>query len=168
MFVELLDIKHGDDEIGRAKAIRCKHHDCVGMKLDFSSKGKLKIDMQHHIKDMSEDFPVKLKSTDTALTPANESLFSVDNSKPVDKSQAEQCHTFVAKGLFVSKRGRPDTQPATAGSCTQAQEPNEGDWTKVVKTHEVFKWHKRVSASVNRQQFKIHQMACRCSICCAP
>ena len=39
----------------------------------------------------------------------------------------------MAKGLFVSKRGRPDTQPAMAGSCTQVQEPNEGDWTKLLK-----------------------------------
>ena len=44
-FAKWLDAKHGDDEIGRSKAIRGKHHDHLGMKLDFSSKGKLKVDM---------------------------------------------------------------------------------------------------------------------------
>ena len=45
LFAKWLDAKHGDDEIGRVKAVRGKHHDRLGMKLDFSSKGKLKVDM---------------------------------------------------------------------------------------------------------------------------
>ena len=39
--VEWLDTKRGDNEIGRVKAVRGKHHDCLGMKLDFGTKGKL-------------------------------------------------------------------------------------------------------------------------------
>ena len=70
---------------------------------------------------MLEDFPVEFKSVDTALTPANKNLFSADISETVDKTRREQCHAFVAKGLFVSKRGRPNTQPAMAGSCAQVQ-----------------------------------------------
>ena len=83
--------------------------------------------MQCHVKDVSKDFPVELKSADAVLTPANKKPISVDNGETLDKTMSEQCHTFVAKGLFVSKKGRPDTQPATAGSCSQAQEPIEGD-----------------------------------------
>ena len=45
LFAKWLDTKCVDDEIGRAKAVRGKHHDRLGMKLDFSSKGKLKVDM---------------------------------------------------------------------------------------------------------------------------
>ena len=45
---------------------------------NFSSKGKLKVDMWCCIKDTLEDFPVKSQSTDTVLTPANKNLFSVD------------------------------------------------------------------------------------------
>ena len=85
-FTKWLDTKCGDDEIGRVKAIRGKHHDCLGMKLDFSTKGKLKVDMRHCVKDVVEDFPCDFKSTDTVLTPANENLFSVDNSKLLDKT----------------------------------------------------------------------------------
>ena len=77
----------------------------MGVKLVFSTKGKLKVDVRHCIKDVVEDFPHEFKSTDTMLTPANNNLFSVDNGKSLDKTRAEQCHTFVAKGLFASKRG---------------------------------------------------------------
>ena len=42
------------------------------------------------------------------------------------KTQAQQCHTFVANGLFVSKRGRPNIQPVTAGSCTKFKSPMKG------------------------------------------
>ena len=45
LFAKWLDTKCVDDEIGGAKAIRGKHHGWLGMKLDFSSKGKLKVDM---------------------------------------------------------------------------------------------------------------------------
>ena len=44
-FVKWLDTKHGDDEIGREKANGGKQHDHLGMKLDLSSKGELKVDM---------------------------------------------------------------------------------------------------------------------------
>jgi len=132
-FMEWLDTKHGDNEIGRVKAVRGKHHDYLGMKLDFSTKVKLKFDVRHCIKDVVEDFPCDFKSTDTVLTPANKNLFSTDNGKSLDKTQAEQCHTFAAKGLLVSKRGRPNIQPTMAGPCTRVQMPNEGDWTKLAK-----------------------------------
>ena len=85
-FTKWLDTKCGDNEIGRVKAIRGKHHDCLGMKLDFSSKGKLKVVVQHCIKDMLEDFPCEFKSTDTMLTLANEGLFGVDDSKLLDET----------------------------------------------------------------------------------
>jgi hypothetical protein len=39
----------------------------------------------------------------------------------------------VAKGLFVSKRARPDIQPAIAGSCTGVKEPHESDWSKLAR-----------------------------------
>ena len=86
LFETCLDAKCGDNEIRRVKAIRGKHHDCLGMKLDFSAKGKLKVDMRCHVKDVAEDFPCDFKSTDTVLTPANKNSFSVDNDKLLDET----------------------------------------------------------------------------------
>jgi hypothetical protein len=45
------------------------------MKLDFSVKGKLKVDMHDYVKEMLESFPITLHENDVALTPAPEDLF---------------------------------------------------------------------------------------------
>ena len=73
-FIKWLDTKHGDNEIGTVKSVRGKHHDCLGVKLDFNVKGKFKVDMRHCAKDMVENLPHNFKSTDTTLTPANKKL----------------------------------------------------------------------------------------------
>ncbi len=40
---------------------------------------------------------------------------------------------MVAKGLFVSKQGRPDIQPVIAALATRVKEPNRGDWNKLCR-----------------------------------
>ena len=47
--------KCSDNEIQRVRAIRGKNHDCLGVKLDFSAKGKLKVDVRHCVKDTVKD-----------------------------------------------------------------------------------------------------------------
>jgi hypothetical protein len=42
-------------------------------------------------------------------------------------------HTMAAKGLFLCKRARPDIQPTIAVLCTRVKEPNQSDWTKLVR-----------------------------------
>ncbi len=103
------------------------------MKLDYRNKGEVKIDMTYYVEQMLEDFPYEFKSTDKVATPANENLFNVDDSKLLDSKRKEIFHTFVAKALFLSKRGRPDIQPTVAALCTRVQNPNETDWNKLVK-----------------------------------
>ena len=49
------------------KAARGKHHEHLGMTLDHSNKGKMKVDMTKCIKDMLKDFPVAIEKI--ALTP---------------------------------------------------------------------------------------------------
>ena len=58
----------------------------------------------------------------------------VDTKSPkLLKDKPELFHTFVAKGLFVCKRARPDIQPAIAYLTTRVREPDEQDWFKLVK-----------------------------------
>ena len=40
---------------------------------------------------------------------------------------------MVAKGLFISKRARPNIQPMIAGLCTRVKEPDETDWSKLTR-----------------------------------
>ena len=89
--------------------------------------------MSYYAEQMIEDFPIKLNKSDTALTPATDKLFHVDKSKRLDKTRAEQFHTFVAKALFISKRERPDIQPTVAVLCTRVRESNESDWNKLIR-----------------------------------
>ena len=52
-----------------------KVHDYLGMKLDYSEKKKIKIDMKDYVKGMFGSFPIKFKEGETATTPAGEDLF---------------------------------------------------------------------------------------------
>jgi hypothetical protein len=82
---------------------------------------------------MLDDFSLEFKSSDTAPTPAPEDLFQTGTSPELDKAQAEEFHTFVAKGLFACKRARPDIHTAIAVLCTRVKHPNQDDWRKLIR-----------------------------------
>ena len=78
------------------------------MKLDYSEKKKIKIDMRDYVKEMLDSFPIKFKEGETATTPAGEDLLGQksSNDKKLQQDKAEAFHTTVAQGLFLTKRGR--------------------------------------------------------------
>ena len=130
-FHEWLEKKYGDPKLAKVKAVRGKKHDYLAMNLDFSTPGKLKVDMVNYVKSMVDDFPEEITPS---KCPWNDNLFKVDEKgKRLDKEKHEIFHTFVAKGLFLSKRARPDIQPAIAYLSTRVKEPTEGDWFKLKK-----------------------------------
>jgi hypothetical protein len=116
-FLLWLKKKYANDNIGEVKSTRGKKHDYLAMILEYSSTGVLKVNMVKYVKNMVEDFPEKLEGKEKC--PWNEKLFKVDEKlKKLGKEKSEQFHTFVAKGLFLCKRGRPDIQPAIAFLAT--------------------------------------------------
>jgi hypothetical protein len=130
-FLKWLEMTYGDPKIGQVKAIRGKRHDYLAMNLDYNIPGVVKIDMVDYVKGMIEDFPEEVQRTSS---PWNSNLFKVDTKSPkLAKEQAEQFHTFVAKGLFLCKRARSDIQPAIAFLTTRVRGPNQGDWFKLKK-----------------------------------
>ena len=130
-FEKWLNKKYGT--YGEVKTTRGKVHDYLGMKFDFSERGKVKIDMVKYIEDMVDDFSMKLNKTDVERTPAAEDLFAEGKGETLDKTRAEEFHTVVAKGLFACKRARPDIHPTIAILCTRVQAPKESDWDKLVR-----------------------------------
>ncbi|MGC8532992.1 MAG: hypothetical protein ACP5M1_13235, partial [Acidiphilium sp.] len=118
---------------GEVKTTRGKVHDYLGMVFDFSQEGQVKVDMVDYISNMVEEFPMNLKPTDTAPTPASEALFAEGDGPKLDKDKAELFHTFVAKGLFACKRARPDIHTAIALLCTRVKSPNQDDWNKLIR-----------------------------------
>jgi hypothetical protein len=130
-FLKWLNKMYGDIEIARVKATRGKFHYYLAMKIDFTTPGKVKIDMKDYVKGMVEDFPEKVENS---TYPWNDNIFKVDDTATkLSKQKQELFHTFVAKGLFLCKRGRPDIQPAIAFLTTRVKSPDESDWFKLVK-----------------------------------
>ena len=131
-FVDYLRSIYDDEEIGKIKVNKGLRHDFVGMTLDYSKKGKLIVDMKDYVEKMIEDFPYDIPNK--GKTPAAEHLFKVDeNAGQLNKQMKEEFHTFVAKSLFLSKRGRPDISTAIAFLTTRVKEPDVDDWKKLLQ-----------------------------------
>jgi hypothetical protein len=109
--------KYGDVNIAPVKAPCGKIHEYLAMKLDFTDSTMVKINMVDYFKTMVRDFPEEIA---TSKYPWNENLFKIDEHSPaLRKDKRETFHAFVAKGLFVCKRARPDIQPAIALLATR-------------------------------------------------
>ena len=115
-FGKWLQLKYGKHN--EVKAHHGKLHDYLGMVFDFNEKGKVKIDMSEYVKNMLEDFPEKLNSSDIVAMPATDNLFNHGQGKKLDKADAEAFHMMVAKALFLCKHARQDIQPMVAVLCT--------------------------------------------------
>jgi hypothetical protein len=89
-------------------------HEFLGMTFDFSVKGKVMTDMIDYMESMVDDFSTEFKTNDTAPTPAAKDSCTEGEGEPLEKQQAEEYHTFVAKRLFACKRARPDIHPTIA------------------------------------------------------
>ena len=113
--------------------IRGKRHEFLGMNFDFTEPKVLKIDMCRHVDDMVDSFPIEFEENNTSASPAGEKLFEEGTGEALNKMEKEQSHTTVAKGLYISKRARPDIQLAVAVLCTRVQQPNKNDWDKLIR-----------------------------------
>ena len=136
-FLTWLNKKYADDGIAEVKATFGKVHDYLGMTLDFTTDGVMKVDMRDYIDGMIREFSEDVKTERTC--PWTEKLFT---ARDLDQKKAEEFHTFVAKGLLLCKRGRPDIQPAISFLSTRVRNPNQSDWDKLRRMME-FLWTTR-------------------------
>jgi hypothetical protein len=132
--VNLLDGKYGQEIVGGKRAPvtvnRGKLHDYLGMALDYSEAGVVKIDMRDYVGKILDEMPANMDGS--ATSPAAGHLFNiVEGIEPLDQDQSEFFHTTVAKLLFLCKRGRPDIQTAIAFLCTRVREPTMHDYNKL-------------------------------------
>jgi hypothetical protein len=127
-----------DDEFGKEAPLtitRGDIHDYLGMTLDYSEKGRVKIKMIDYMEKLLADIIALLDEMGgEAPTPAANHLFVVnDNQTKLDEQRAQFFHTYVAKTLFVCKRARPDLQTVVAFLCTRVKEPDEDDYKKLIR-----------------------------------
>jgi Reverse transcriptase (RNA-dependent DNA polymerase) len=132
-------LRHTYEEIlqdgsGEMKVTRGKVHEYLGMTLDFSTRGSVKISMVPYVKEMINDFEQHDPCDKTATTPAGEHVFKVrEDVKKLPEETAKIFHNFTAKALFVTKRSRPDIHVAVSFLTTRVREPDEDDWKKLVR-----------------------------------
>ena len=69
------------------------------MTFEFGN-GEVQVNMINYVKGMLEEFPIKFKKGDTAVSPASIDMFKQDNSKKLNEQERELFHRMVAKSLF--------------------------------------------------------------------
>jgi hypothetical protein len=109
---------------------RGKMHGYLGMTLDYTEPGKVKIKMDDYVKNLIDDAPENMIGT--AATPGANHLFDVnENATKLLAAESEKYHQMTAKLLYLSKRARPDIQPTVAFLCTRVKQPNVDDRKKL-------------------------------------
>jgi hypothetical protein len=107
-------------------------HDYLGMTLDYTTKGEVKVTMVDYLKGVLGDFPEVISGT--APTPASEHLFDIrpdEERTLLNEEQARAFHHAVAQLLFASARSRKDIQTAVSFLTTRVKQPDEDDWNKL-------------------------------------
>ena len=84
--------EHGEVTIHRGKI-----HDYLGMQLDYSVKGKVKVGMIEYVSEMLKHFPQTFKENEVATTPASDALFNEGQGRKLHQERADMYHTMVAK-----------------------------------------------------------------------
>jgi hypothetical protein len=123
-----------DDGSGAMQVSGGKVLEHLGMTLDFTVPGEVKITMIPCVKEIIKLFAEHDKSLSHANTPAAEHLFKVnEDAICLDEREATVFHNFVAKCLFLTKRARPDISTAVAFLATRVKGSDEDDWKKLVR-----------------------------------
>ena len=129
--IECLQSICNDEEIGKLKVNCGPRHEFLGMMLDHSEPGKIKVDMTEHVGKMVEEFEMECELPKSAKTPAAEHLFKInDKCEKLNEKMAGDFHTYAAKGLFICKQGRPDAQTLVAFLTARVKQPDQDDWKK--------------------------------------
>ncbi|MDG7001629.1 MAG: hypothetical protein JRN15_21230, partial [Nitrososphaerota archaeon] len=126
-----------NEEFGKETSITesyGKQHEYLGMQLDYSHQGEVKITMGDYTKLILQDVPEDMRKG-TAATPAGNHLFRV-NEKDPQQLGAEEKETFVhivMQLLYLSQRARPDIRTAVSFLCGRLNRPDSDDYKKLCR-----------------------------------
>ena len=129
-FLLWLKRQYGNEGLGEVKYTRGMYHEYLGMTLDYSEQGKLRIDMREYIKKTCNFYPEKL--SETTNHPWGDKLFQVkENEVKLDDNQNSLFHTTVMKLMFLAKQGRPDILPGVCFLSTRIKNSTKQDLEKL-------------------------------------
>ena len=92
-FIEWCEKKYGSNLSGHIKLTRGKKHEYLKMLLDYSEKGKLKMDMRSYIKNVTEAFPESL--SDKVICPWTTRLFKITTMARYQINKRENYSTHM-------------------------------------------------------------------------
>jgi hypothetical protein len=144
-------------EHGEVAIHQGKKHDYLGMELDFSEKGKVKIGTTKYVASMLEVFPEKLKSTDTAVTPASDGLFNEGQGRSMKNVQMHITQWLQKHYFYVSVRDQ---------TYSLRQRPEQSRLGKTSQTDEVPEWYEITQADTECRQSTLHQVVRGRKFCC--
>jgi hypothetical protein len=129
-------IKQLDDEFGKESPLtksRGDIHDYLGMNLDFSASGVVRIDMSGLIQTILSEVPKDMNGT--IATPATADLFKVNTDNPVylNAVRADVFYRITMKLMYLGLRGRPDVLSAVSFLSTRVQQPDDDDYKKLAR-----------------------------------
>ena len=106
-------------------------NDYLGMRMDFSKKGKVIFSMEEYIERLINETPDELLKGPCS-TPAANHLFQVNENAPLlDDRTSKLYHHLTATILYLAKKTRPDIQTAVSFLSTRVKEPSIDDWKKL-------------------------------------
>jgi hypothetical protein len=110
-----------EDGSGAMTVSRGKIHKYLGMTLDYTVRGQVKITMFDYVDEILTAFDkVEQKGGGTKTSAAPDSLFKVDeNCEKLKQDKDVEFHNLVAKTVYATKRARPDTCTAIAFLTTR-------------------------------------------------
>jgi len=130
------------DGSGMMKVARGKVHKYLGMTLDFTTSKTVKVTMLEYVDEIIESWDKACSELDDGYkavsgrkriaTAAPDDLFKVDeDAVKLDQARARAFHNITAKGIYVTKRARPDVSLSIAFLTTRVKEPDVDDWRKL-------------------------------------
>ena len=121
-----------ESEYGEMHGSRRKRNDYLGMSLDYSITGEVRISMEEYLRGVLNDLPEKIIETPETPTTSNLFNFREDSERELlDKTRAHAFHHTVAQLLLTRIRFRKDTQTAIAFLLTRMRKPDKDYWKKL-------------------------------------
>ena len=106
-------------------------HEYLGMTVDFSTPGEVRLNLYDMIQRLINSLPDEMIGEKNTAAPTYLFDTSNDDESPLlNKADKDTYHTINAKALFIS-RVRQDMKLAIGFGCTRVKKPNKYDWLKL-------------------------------------
>ena len=123
-----------EDGSGKMMVSWGKVHTYLGMMLDYSTPGQVKISMFDYIEEILTAFnKAEPKGAGTKSSAAPDNLFKInEDCEKLNTGKAIEFHNLITKMLYATKRAHPDTCTSIAFLMMCVHGPDLDDWKKLV------------------------------------